>query len=254
MYLFTRPSGGLYLGKRLLNPPTVTRVHAGAPGKIAFVADPHIRPNGAFMADTIAKQVAALRPNLVLLGGDYGEYDEGETYFFESLASFLPGTPMFAVPGNNDDARFGGDREYLFGLMRKCGVTPLINECARVTVNGTTVEIAGVDDAYLHEPSAKDLFSGGGSAYRVLLSHAPHRFLLDESAPDLMLAGHTHGGQINVCGLTCYVLIRYEPRFKYTHIAGVKRVGNTVCVVSRGIGTSKFPIRFGARPEIHLID
>lgn len=254
MHFFTRPSGGLYLGKRLLNPPRVVRVHAGAPGRIVFVTDPHIRRNSLSMADTVARTVCGLHPELVLLGGDYGEFDGGATAFFERLGASLKGIPMFGVPGNNDDARFDGNRETLFALMRRNGVTPLVNQSARLTLNGRTVEIAGADDVYLHEPSAKGLFSRDGRAYRILLSHAPLKSLLDDASPDLMLSGHTHGGQINVCGLTCYALLRYEHWLEFTHIAGEKRVGNTLCVVSRGIGTSKYPIRFGARAEIHLID
>lgn len=230
------------------------RVHADAPGRILFVSDAHIRRSTLPMADTLAKQAADLQPQLVLLGGDYGEFDDGAIAFFERMGEALKGVPMFAVPGNNDDCRFKRDRNALFALMRKNGVTPLVNECARITLNGKAVEIAGADDAYRHEPSVKGLFSKKEGVYRIILSHEPLCSLLEEASPDLMLSGHTHGGQINVLGLTCYALFRYEYWLQYTHLAGEKRVGDTLCVVSRGIGTSKWPIRFGAQSEIHLID
>lgn len=253
MHLLAKPAGGLYVGKRLLDPPRVSGLSAGSPVRIAFASDFHIRKNGLAHAETICAALAEIKPELLLLGGDYAECDEGAVRFFQALRRALPGVPAFAVFGNNDDARFDRDRSKLISLMRENGVCPLVNECRKTEIGGHPLEIAGTDDAYKHNPDARGLFSEAKGVYRVLLSHEPLALLTEQACPDLILSGHTHGGQINVLGLTCYTLIRYESWLTFSHISGVKRVGNTTFLVSNGIGVSKYPIRFGARPEIHLI-
>lgn len=253
MLQFSKPAGGLYVGKQLLTPPRVSVLSANAPVRIAFASDFHIRKSGLNHAETVLEALKKTNPELLLLGGDYAECDEGAVRFFEALRRALPGIPAFAVFGNNDDARFDQDRSKLSLLMRENGVCPLVNECRKITINGHPLEIAGVDDVYHHKPDARGLFSDREGVYRVLLSHEPLAELTEQASPDLLLAGHTHGGQINVLGVTCYLLIRYENWLSFSHLSGVKRAGNTVFLVSRGIGVSKYPIRFGARPEIHLI-
>ena len=223
MYPLTKPTGGLYVGKRLLARPKVTRMDVGAPVRIAFVSDVHLRKSGASMTETVAQMLEELRPHLVLFGGDYAESREGAFDFFARMGRVLPGVPKYGVMGNNDNDFFENDREPLFTAMRENGVIPLINECARLTIDGKPLEIVGVDDAYLFKPCARGLFSEETGVYRILLSHAPHTFLMEEASPDLMLSGHTHGGQVNALGLTCYTLLKYENWFRFTHLAGVKR-------------------------------
>ncbi len=255
MFFLTRPTGGVYIGKALLKAPRVSELNVGAPARIVFACDIHLRKSGARHADAIAALIKELSPELLLLGGDISEYDEGERKFLKLLGDINPVYGKFAVSGNNEDERFGGDRGELERLYADNGVTLLSNELAAINADGRKIEIVGVADAYEHTPCAEGLFTGDGGAYRILLSHAPHAFLLKQASPEphLMLSGHTHGGQINVLGLTCYELLRYEHWYSFTHLAGVRRIRGTTCLVSRGIGVSKYPIRAFSRPEIHLI-
>ncbi len=255
MFFLTRPTGGVYLGKALFKAPRVNELNVSAPARIVFASDMHLRKKGAEHADMLAALIKELAPELLLLGGDISEYDEGERRFLELLRDINPVYGKFAVAGNNEDGRFGGDDDELKRLFTENGVTLLSNELAAVNADGRRIEIVGVEDIYSHSPCAEGLFTNDESAYRILLSHAPHSFLLKQAspAPHLMLSGHTHGGQINMLGLTCYELLRYEHWYSYTHLAGVKRIGDTVCVVSRGIGYSKYAIRAFSQPEIHLI-
>lgn len=252
MYPLTKPTGGLLRGKRLLDPPHVTHPPVPMPVRTVFIADLHARSSGLSIIDTVCAQVEDLKPQLILLGGDYGEGKDPTIRFFRRLGRVLPDVPKLAVVGNNDDDLFADDHAALRRFMADNGVTLLLNEMTALTIAGHRLEIAGVEDCYLGNPCAENLFSESAHVFRVLLSHAPHTFLLDQAAPDLMLCGHTHGGQCNVLGLTCYTLWRYESWLKFTHLSGVKRVGNTTVVVSNGIGVSKYALRLGARPEIHL--
>lgn len=180
MFYFTKPTGGMYAGKKLLQPPPVVRFPIDAPLRLAFIADLHVRRHALFMAETAAEVVARLKPDAVLVGGDMAECDEGETRVFSAFRDALGDTPILAVPGNNDDVRFDRTRETLRREIERFGARLLLNECARLIVRGVKLEIAGVEDGLRHEPDARGLFSEEPDAYRVLLSHAPHAFLLKQ--------------------------------------------------------------------------
>ena len=93
----------------------------------------------------------------------------------------------------------------------------------------------------------------GRARCRILLSHYP---VLPDERPDLMLCGHTHGGQFNLLGLTPFAigferLVSRKPHARY--IAGLHKQGGTQVLVTKGIGASRIPLRVGVRPEICLI-
>ncbi|MBQ3078900.1 MAG: metallophosphoesterase family protein [Clostridia bacterium] len=256
MFYFQKPTGGLYYGKKLLNAPHVTQNRIGIPARTVFVSDIHLRKNQETLLDRLTAQIRELQPELLLFGGDISEYNDGILQFVSEMKNVHAKYGIFAVCGNNDSQRFDWNPEQLKIELSKGGVTLLLNECARIPLeNGKHMEIAGLKDAYFHEPQLTGLFSKENDVFRVLLSHMPLKKFVSETdvKPNLMLSGHTHGGQINVLGLTCYELLNYEGKYQYTHLSGEKQFGDTLVIVSNGIGTSKYPVRFGARPEIHLI-
>lgn len=253
MPIFAKPAGGLQLGNRLFLPPRVVKLKLNTPARILFITDLHLRSGHPEMADTTLNACAQLSPQIILLGGDIAEYDEGLGLFLEKLRLRFPGALIYAVPGNNDDPRLEGDRERQRQLYARYGAEYLLNDCRKLELAGRRLEIAGLEDAYSHEPDPRGLFSGEGDVYRILLAHEPLKTNLHPEA-DLMLCGHTHGGQINVLGITCYLLLRYEGWFQFASLAGQKQIGKTRLIVSRGIGYSKFPVRFGARSELHYIE
>ncbi len=246
-----RPAGGVQWGRALYRPPRLVRAQLGAPVPILFISDLHLRPDCPEMAQRALDPARGEQPALILLGGDMSEYDEGLVLSLEALRRVFPNTPAFAVPGNNDDGLFGGDRKAQREVYDRYGVGYLLNDSRSLVLDGRRVEIAGVEDSYTHTPCAEGLFSQREGVYRILLSHAPLSFLLDAGA-DLMLCGHTHGGQMNVLGFTCYFL-GYESGYRYALLSGRRRFGKTLLLVSRGIGYSKLPVRIGSRSEIHLI-
>lgn len=254
MIYFTKPTSGILAGKRLLQPPPVVRFPIDVPLRIAFIADLHVRKRALFMAETAATVLAGLKPDLLLVGGDMAECDEGEVRVFSALMDALGDVPIFAVPGNNDDVRFDRSRETLRREIERFGAHLLLNECARLCVRGVKLEIAGVEDGLRHEPDARGLFSAEPDTYRVLLSHAPHAFLLRQCHPDLMLSGHTHGGQWNFLGLTPYSLPFYEHKTRYTHLSGLRTIDGTLCAVTNGVGYSRQALRIGARPDVMLAE
>ena len=69
MFYFTKPTGGVYAGKKLLQPPPVVRFPIDAPLRLAFIADLHVRRQALFMAETAAEVLAGLKPDVLLVGG-----------------------------------------------------------------------------------------------------------------------------------------------------------------------------------------
>ncbi len=252
MALFARPSGGWQTGKGLYKAPKLVRVTLDLPASILFITDLHLRRQHPEMADTVLSACSFLTPDLVLLGGDLAEYDEGLSVVLQKTAAAFPRAHIFAVPGNNDDHRLDRSREKQKHLYESYGINYLLNEARKFEIRNRKIEIVGLEDGYTHQPDPQCLFSGDADSYKILLAHEPLESSLDPNA-DLMLSGHTHGGQINVLGLTCY-LMRYEAYFRFACLAGQKQIGKTHLLVSRGIGWSKYPIRFGARSEIHYIE
>lgn len=246
MFKLAPPRGFINWKKNLYIKPDVITPQVGAPCSILFISDIHLREAHPELIDRLKEAFTGLSPEIVLIGGDVAEYAGGFEKAISVIRESFPNSFMAAVPGNNDE----GDRGEQKAILSKYGCNYLLNECVKYK----NVEIVGVEDSYTHNPSCKGLFSRDEGVYRILMSHEPHSFLLDEAdvKPDLMLSGHTHGGQINVLGFTCY-LLGYENHYDFTHIAGIKHIGKTVCIVSRGIGISKYPLRIGARPEIYYL-
>ncbi|MGB9833010.1 MAG: metallophosphoesterase, partial [Caldisericum exile] len=118
------------------------------------------------------------------------------------------------------------------------------------TKNGQKVNIVGVNDPYTKRANLKKAVSGiDKSLYTILLSHSPDIFYeAKEKSINLVLCGHTHGGQIKFpfIKFALFVPSRYGSRF----LCGLFREGNTTMYVNRGIGESRLPIRIFARPEI----
>lgn len=132
------------------------------------------------------------------------------------------------------------------------GVTPLVNRSTRLTADGVDLWFAGVDDEMESQPDlAAALEDVAPGAPLVLLAHNPDIWLhCGVDRADLVLAGHTHGGQIQIPGVGAIHtqgthLTRREPAGWFTR-------GRTKMFVSRGLGES-IPLRFRASPQAALI-
>ncbi len=216
--------------------------------RLAFAADFHIRAHTS--PDYIAKLCAALGStgaDMLLLGGDYGETPSAACNFFDALAPFAFPQGVYAVAGNNDRECFPSYADF----RQAARVPVLINETAHIRVQNKILEIGGVDELKHGKPDARRLFSAQAD-YRILLSHYPVIPSFGKGAPaDLILSGHSHGGQVNLWGFTSYTL--GIERDKAAHVAGMRVYGDLRLLVTTGIGMSKLPIRIGAKPRIHLI-
>ncbi len=236
---------------------------AGLAGRtLLFLSDVHL--SNRFPAEAVEKligQIEALHPDMILLGGDYGESADWQLQFFEMLSRVAPPLGMFGVLGNNDCECFPEGYTRLHEAARRAGVTLLVDRTVRVDTGCGRISIAGLDEIHQAQPLKKPLFTGKDStALRILLSHYPQsvgRYLRERPAhaPHFAFSGHTHGGQFSLLGLTPYsigfeFLIEWE---RLPAVSGWKKLNDTHLLVSPGLGTSRLPIRINVEPTIHLL-
>jgi len=173
----------------------------------------------------------------------------------DGLTALAARVPTFFVAGNHDYYSLLQMAEMLSNI----GITVLQDEYCTVEYNGCTFTVAGTLDDYHYKRkggynSLHDMMAAAGDGFKLVLSHQPQVF--DEVAvyaPDLMLSGHTHGGQLRLPFFpTLYApgqgfFPKYGDGFYTNDDTGA------MLYISRGIGTTIFRIRFFNRPEIALL-
>lgn len=224
--------------------------------RLAFVTDIHY---GALLKEdrvrALAEKVNAWQPDVILLGGDYGEDSQGALDFWALRPDFRAGICVAAVMGNHDRMLPESNLQKLIAAMRENGAIPLVNDVYWIKKDGKALALAGPDDFFNGFPDLERLRALTEKAdFTVLLCHNPD--LLPEayalpSGPffHLALCGHTHGGQVRLFGHAPHSSSIYGDRY----LSGWYRENGVDILVSNGVGTSELPVRLGARPQIHLI-
>ncbi|MGD2207484.1 MAG: metallophosphoesterase [Anaerolineae bacterium] len=200
------------------------------------------------------QKVNALLPDLVVLTGDYvlgsAEY---ATPCARELSALRAPLGVFAIPGNHD---YWTDIDVVADQLRAAGLPLLRNAAHRLEISdGQPLWLVGVDDVWERHHDLGAALDGVPLDEPVLLlvhepdfadevARASHRILL-------LLAGHSHGGQVNLPLLGRPIL----PWLGRKYPAGLRAVpGSTLQVyTSRGIGVIAPPVRFNCRPEVALL-
>jgi predicted MPP superfamily phosphohydrolase len=257
---------------------TVLRL-GGAPEGIVFIADPHLREaNMAHVGKTI-DQINALHPSVVLIGGDF-TYRGAEDLPLNEVWKGIH-APVYAILGNHDyQAGLGGTEILGKTLLLKGadlspesynvsilgnghvdsgfadsvadelgeeGVTVLRNQAVTLDIGGEKTTIVGLDDCWAGRTQPPALPET--DAFTIYLIHEPDCAAAWPGA-DLILAGHTHGGQF-ATGLT-----QALNAMNVVELSGMKSKDGVPLYITRGIGTSNFntEIRFMTPPEIVVIN
>lgn len=218
---------------------------------VAFLADVH---HGPFVPRSYIQHVVAmtnaLKPDLVLLGGDY--VHTHPRYIAPGIAELgeLRGKlGQFAVLGNHDNRE---DSPATKAALAASGITELTNEGIWLTRGGTRLRLCGVGDLWTDR---QNLGAALGSASHddavILLSHNPDYVeTLSDRRVSLVLSGHTHGGQVVVPGLGAPIV---PSRYGQKYVHGLVQGPACPVFITRGVGTIAPPVRFCCRPEIVLI-
>ena len=213
--------------------------------RIGMITDVH--QSSVVPADDINRAVMLLKeatPDIVVMGGDYVSFfDRDYIGPVAELLAPLSGAPQgsFAVLGNHDD-----EKEMPAALSSR-GFTVLKDQRTSLTVRGERLDVAGIR-FWTKTPGeiASALKGTGGTT--ILLAHDPRR-LVEAAALDvqLVLSGHTHGGQVIVPGVGAVA------GRKFPVLAGFASRDNTSLFVSRGVGTVYVPIRVNCPPDVAVL-
>ena len=224
--------------------------------RVAFISDLHVgSPHwGLARLHDLVSRLNAQRPDLILLGGDYlindiwfGEHVEADPIALE-LSQLRAPLGVFAVLGNHDWWNNGPKVRAAFEAH---GITVLDDEVRRLHFKGKSFCLLGVRDETERLRSArKELELALPGMPLIVLMHEPDLFAdLDERAT-LTLAGHTHGGQVDLPLLGRRIV---PSRFGSRYAAGQIVESGRHMFVTTGVGTSILPIRFRVPPEIALL-
>ncbi|MEO7156601.1 MAG: metallophosphoesterase [Vicinamibacterales bacterium] len=213
--------------------------------RIGMITDIH--HSSVVPADDINLAVMLLKeaaPDIVVMGGDYVSFfDRAYIGPVAELLAPLAGAPQgsFAVLGNHDD-----EKEMPAALSAR-GFTVLKDQRTSLVVRGERLDIAGIRFWTKTPGEIASVLKGTGGT-TILLAHDPRR-LVEAAALDvqLVLSGHTHGGQVVVPGVGALA------GRKFPVLAGYAARDNTSLFVSRGVGTVYVPIRVNCPPDVAVL-
>lgn len=194
--------------------------------------------------------MARLEYDLIAITGDIIDKRDPQMAPVEELLAGLSKEEIFFVPGNHE--HWAG-YEPIQAVLAGRGVKILENEGVRYERGGDHIWLLGVDDPYSGRARLDKALAGVDYSHpRVLLAHTPEIFpTAVEAGLDLVLVGHTHGGQIRLPFLGAVVAPGqgFFPAYDY----GLFTESNTTMIVNGGLGESAIPVRFNLRPEIVLV-
>lgn len=219
----------------------VSDVHAGGP---------RVRPR---RLERILSEVAGAHADLIALTGDYvdpevlggGRVEPGAVA--ARLAALRAPLGAVAVLGNHDWLHEGHAVER---ALRHAGLRVLENEAVRLEARGGPLWVAGVADLRERDPRVGSALAAVPEGEPVLLlAHDPDVFPYVPARVSLTLAGHLHGGQIDLPLVRRVMPSRHGGRFK----EGLVVEGGRHLFVSRGVGETGLPLRIRARAEVPLL-
>jgi uncharacterized protein len=230
--------------------------------RIAQLSDIHIGPFST--ARYIRRCVAitnGLKPDLIVLTGDYIAWDPSEAReVVRELAELRAAQGVFGCLGNHESE--SNTEHYVADLFAEQGIHILRQQRAPIQLASETVNLMGIDDPRGETEAEwmRDIYRRLDKALvmpgtiNILLAHEPSVTVLDRAAElgiDLVLAGHTHGGQLSLNFIDRSLNLS---QLLYRYTSGWYEKRRAQLYVNRGIGITGIPIRLGARPEITMFE
>ncbi len=220
--------------------------------RVTVFSDTH---NGIFgnamPIERITKAVNATRPDFVLVAGDY-VYFLHPDIFEKKFAAFAEiDAPVFAVLGNHDVGLPGPDlSKPLNEKLSALGVRMIDDEAVKLSNSHFAIELVGLSDEWAgHQDFA--LLEHPSEMPRLILTHHPETvFLLHAPMPaDFLIGGHTHGGQIQLPLITCWVT-----GICGDNVYGLRNYYGVLVFTTSGTGMVGLPMRFRVPPRIDVLN
>lgn len=224
--------------------------------RVAAIGDLHV---GALHMDRARLERVVARcnraqPDLVALVGDFVTHDpligpgSGPRDATAPFAALRAPLGAYAVLGNHDWAEDPGG---VARGLREAGVRLLHNESLRLEARGAGLWVAGVADDFRGHADVEEALAGVRDSDPVLVvTHSPDVFPRIPPRVSLTIAGHTHGGQVDLPVLRRWAIAsRFGDRYSRGHV----QEGGRHLFVTPGIGTTRLPVRLRATPEISVL-
>jgi uncharacterized protein len=254
------------------------KVHTGVRGKrlkIAHLSDLHLyggpyAKRAVWIRNMIGKTLKKEKPDMIVITGDLIDNNSGIPLLDGVLAKVRAPYGVYAVLGNHDHFQYNflhvfsplfdfvdkkkTDRKALEAVLKKNRVKLLSDSAVTVRANGFILRIAGLEYLTFKKKKIPAFrFPENDKSFKILLSHYPDVVRLPGGGWkkfDLVLSGHTHGGQVTLFGFPLISRSKVGRR----NIRGASVHGNTMLYVSKGLGVSRYvPFRFFAAPEIGFL-
>lgn len=203
----------------------------------------------------LIQTINGLQADLVFFTGDLmdepNKYQE-ITKIGPILKELYAPLGKFSIYGNHDHGGYGS--QLYKQIMMEAGFTLLVNQSVPIEIyNGDCIYLIGIDDAMLGRPDFKlALKQVPHHVFKILLSHAPD--LADRAVHyniQWQLSGHSHGGQVKLPLVGPLIIPPYAKKYPegYYLVSGPNRLH---LYVNRGLGTTRLPFRFMAKPELTI--
>ncbi|GIO25461.1 metallophosphoesterase [Ornithinibacillus bavariensis] len=230
------------------------KIAAGSKITVLQISDVHNKISRS-QHEKLIEAVIRVNPDVIVLTGDLVDRTTADLtnvfLFIEQLVEVNQNT--FFVTGNHERDNSNVD-ELLAGLA-DCGVTVLSNSNTEIMIRDSTINLVGIDNESTNHENMNLAFSGiKHEKYTILLSHSPGVVMNYQDIPaDLILSGHTHGGQIRLPLVGAIVAPNqgYFPKYD----KGTFEIGSEQYIyIDSGLGTSVAPVRFWNQSQISLIE
>ncbi|MGV3656539.1 MAG: metallophosphoesterase [Chitinophagaceae bacterium] len=232
--------------------------------KLLLLTDLHLKNSYRPYYARLVRTINRLQPHLILISGDMLDAGGDVKLLEKFLSNIKWSIPKAAILGNHDhanDARNGD----IAALLKQYNGQLLVNRSHAFTLQGERIVITGLDDFIeSNHDLIKAVENMGKETHHLLLLHSPLQQLMalkdiatenrrrpphDQLNISYIFAGHNHGGQVR---FRSYAPVR--PMMSGHYLNGWYNNEAPFLYVSKGFGTSRFPIRFGARAEVTLFD
>ncbi|MCO7176618.1 metallophosphoesterase [Sporolactobacillus kofuensis] len=203
---------------------------------IFFISDIHRREISEQWLSSFSRN-----PDYIVIGGDLTEKGVPWARVRENVRRLKKLGPVLFVWGNHD---WEAGHNQVASILNDMQVTVLDNETCVIDRNGYSINFSGVNDTSKnHDDLMRTLGSRKVGVPTLLFSHNPNikHQLARSMCVDFVISGHTHSGQISLFG------------YRLKEKAGVKRYSFGTLIISSGFGTTKLPLRFGAKPDALML-
>lgn len=260
-------AGSFVEPKRIIITKKTIPLRIGDGVRIAIVGDFHVGVyNGADFVESIVDAVNALKPDLIFLMGDYIDDENADLNELKPLRALRAKRAIFAVMGNHDAGEyltFWNHRHYstvdrtddVEKLLNSMGITTLRNTAHFMQFGEETLAIAGMDDVLMKDSSLEASLRGISKYTSViLLSHSPD-VILDRASrvADLIVSGHTHGGQIRLPLIGPLLPLPDKAGRRYDR-GMIPLTATCNLMVTQGVGVTGVRARLFCPPEVVLLE